>query len=116
MGEDGGAQQLLIGVVAQVEGHRLAPGERVHRSPGFGRPAAADELEHVEFEAESIGVGERVGVDAGGVCLEQRFGVRRHGARFFFSDAGPAERADELVLIESAGAEEFGDAALADAA
>ena len=108
VGRDQGALDLLVEVALQVPRHRLEPGQGVDRRPRLGPVVEAAQAQHGVLHGDLGGtVCLEVGVDAGGVRLQRRAGLRLQQRQLLLGDAAPAQGADELVGLQGVGPEEL---------
>ena len=94
---------LVVEVGTQIPGHRLQPGNRVGRRPGFGFVVRVLQVKHRILEGQVCTLmGGQVGVHAVrvGLVVAERDGVEQ--LDFFFCDRAPAERANEGVCTDLA--------------
>ena len=113
---EAGAGQLVVVVAVQVPGHRLEPGQGVHRRPRLDPVVRHLLAQHGVLERHPGGGahGGDVGVDPVGVGLEvlpRRGGQLR---QLGLGDSSPAHRPDHLVGLQATGADHLGEPARGD--
>ena len=106
-----GAQRLELVIDAQVQGHQLAPDQRVGGRPGLGRIA-----EDQELRRQRVFVRFDKCVDAVRVSLQARLRPGRERGETALRETIEVERADEAIDADEVGTGDFRDAALTDAA
>ena len=103
---------LVVGVAAQVPGDGLAPREGVDRGPRLDRATAAGQAKHQVLQAElgRAPVGD-VGVHPVRVGLQHLLALRAGRAPLLLGHPAPPHRAQVLVGVQLALADQLGDAA-----
>ena len=105
------ADQFTFPVDAKGPGHHFAEAKYVDGRPLFGLAA-----EEVELGSQPAFAAADVGVDALAVVVQGGGRGCRRGVEFGLGGAVEADDAAEAIDVEGGGAEEFGEAAVGDAA